>query len=65
MLLRSDGPAVIAIPQPSHAWLSGEIARALSYNSEPATNVEIHLSTGVRTAGWTSFHDHLLLQLPD
>jgi len=37
----------------------------MSYNSEPGTNFEIHLSTGVRTAGWTSFHDHLLLQLPD
>jgi hypothetical protein len=32
----------------------------MSYNSEPCTNFEIHLSTGVRTAGWTSFHDHLL-----
>jgi hypothetical protein len=28
MLLRKDGLDVIAIPQPSHAWLSGEMARA-------------------------------------
>jgi hypothetical protein len=27
MLLRKDGPGVIAIPQPSHAWLSGQMAR--------------------------------------
>ena len=28
MLLRKDGLDVIAIPQPSHAWLSGQLARA-------------------------------------
>ena len=28
MLLRKDGLDVIAIPQPSHAWLSGQMARA-------------------------------------
>ena len=28
MLLREDGEAVIAIPQPSHSWLSGQLARA-------------------------------------
>jgi hypothetical protein len=37
----------------------------MSHNSEPGTNFEFHFSTGARTAGWTSFHDHLLLQLPD
>jgi len=28
MLLRKDGLDVIAIPQPCHAWLSGQMARA-------------------------------------
>ena len=28
MVLREDGDAVIAVGQPSHAWLSGQIARA-------------------------------------
>src|SRR5918999_1358555 len=28
MLLRPDGDAVIAIGQPAHAWLSGQLARA-------------------------------------
>lgn len=28
MLVRSDGDGVVAIGQPSHAWLSGQIARA-------------------------------------
>jgi hypothetical protein len=27
MLLRKDGPGVIAVPRPSHAWLSGQMAR--------------------------------------
>jgi len=27
MLLRKDGLDVIAIPQPCHAWLSGQMAR--------------------------------------
>jgi hypothetical protein len=27
MLLRKDGLGMIAIPQPSHAWLSGQMAR--------------------------------------
>lgn len=30
MLLRPDGDAVIAIGQPAHAWLSGQLARAWS-----------------------------------
>ena len=28
MLFRTDGETVIAIPQPSHAWLAGQIVRA-------------------------------------
>src|SRR5260370_36187112 len=28
MLLRQDGSGVLAIGQPSHAWLSGQLARA-------------------------------------
>ena len=28
MLLRPDGDAVVCIPQPAHAWISGQLARA-------------------------------------
>jgi hypothetical protein len=35
MLLREDGDAVIAIGQPAHAWLSGQLARAWGDAFEP------------------------------
>jgi hypothetical protein len=35
MLLRKDGDAVIAIGQPAHAWLSGQLARAWDEPFEP------------------------------
>jgi Protein of unknown function (DUF3891) len=35
MLLRRDADAVIAIGQPAHAWLSGQLARAWSPRPEP------------------------------
>ena len=35
MLLRPDGDGVIAIGQPAHAWLSGQLARAWSDPVEP------------------------------
>jgi uncharacterized protein DUF3891 len=35
MLLREDGDAVIAIGQPAHAWLSGQLARAWAEPFEP------------------------------
>jgi Protein of unknown function (DUF3891) len=35
MLLRPDGDAVIAIGQPAHAWLSGQLARAWAGLIEP------------------------------
>ena len=35
MLLRKDGDAVIAIGQPAHAWLSGQLARAWADRFEP------------------------------
>jgi hypothetical protein len=35
MLLRPDGDAVIAIGQPAHAWLSGQLARAWAEPFEP------------------------------
>jgi hypothetical protein len=35
MLLRPDGEAVIAIGQPAHAWLSGQLARAWREPFEP------------------------------
>ena len=35
MLLRPDGDDVIAIGQPAHAWLSGQLARAWREPFEP------------------------------
>ena len=36
MILREDGDAVIAIGQPAHAWLSGQLARAWGNERFPA-----------------------------
>jgi hypothetical protein len=36
MVLREDGEAVIAIGQPAHAWVSGQLARAWGNESFPA-----------------------------
>jgi hypothetical protein len=39
MLLRPDGDDVIAIGQPAHAWLSGQLARAWGEPFEPGEEV--------------------------
>jgi hypothetical protein len=54
MLLRRDGDDVIAIPQPSHAWLSGQLARAWG-NSRfppPAPREEVCLAAEQHDVGW-------------
>ena len=36
MLLRSEGPSVLAIPQQSHAWISGQLARVWGNDRFPS-----------------------------
>jgi Protein of unknown function (DUF3891) len=54
MLLRKDKEGVVAIPQPSHAWLSGQLARAWG-NSDfaaPAPNEEVCIAAEQHDIGW-------------
>jgi hypothetical protein len=39
MVLRKDGDAIIAIGQPAHAWVSGQLARAWSPSPDPREDV--------------------------
>jgi hypothetical protein len=59
MLLRSDGPAVIAIPQPSHAWLSGEIARnwGNAHFAAPVPTDEVCLAAEQHDIAWLSWEE--------
>jgi len=54
MLLREDDRGVLAIGQPSHAWLSGQLARA--WGSEPFGRVEpleeVCLAADQHDVGW-------------
>ncbi|MGH6841276.1 MAG: DUF3891 family protein [Methylocella sp.] len=54
MLLRKDGLDVIAIPQPSHAWLSGQMARVWGneHFAAPAPYDEVCLAAGQHDIGW-------------
>ncbi|MGH6801467.1 MAG: DUF3891 family protein, partial [Methylocella sp.] len=54
MLLRKDGLDVIAIPQPSHAWLSGQMAVAWGNQrfAAPAPYDEVCLAVGQHDIGW-------------
>ena len=54
MLLRKDGLDVIAIPQPSHAWLSGEMASAWGneHFAAPTPYDEVCLAAGQHDIGW-------------
>jgi hypothetical protein len=54
MLLRKDGLDVIAIPQPSHAWLSGQMARAWGNRrfAAPTPYDEVCLAAGQHDIGW-------------
>jgi hypothetical protein len=54
MLLRKDGLDVIAIPQPSHAWLSGQMARAWGneHFAAPMPYDEVCLAAEQHDIGW-------------
>jgi Protein of unknown function (DUF3891) len=54
MLLRKDGPGVIAIP--SHAWLSGQMARAWgnAHFTAPAPHEEVRLAGKQHDIAWLS-----------
>ncbi|HEX3496806.1 MAG TPA: DUF3891 family protein [Methylocella sp.] len=54
MLLRKDGLDVIAIPQPAHAWLSGQMARAWGNRrfAAPTPYDEVCLAAGQHDFGW-------------
>jgi hypothetical protein len=57
MLLRKDGDAVIAIPQPAHAWLSGQLARAWGNArfANPSPYEEVCLAAEQHDIGWLSW----------
>lgn len=55
MLLRKDGnDAVIAIPQPSHSWLSGQLAHAWGNGrfAPPSPREEVCLAAEQHDIGW-------------
>jgi Protein of unknown function (DUF3891) len=54
MLLRKDGLDVFAIPQPSHAWLSGQMARAWGnrHFAAPTPYDEVCLAAEQHDVGW-------------
>ena len=54
MLLRKDGSEVIAIPQPSHAWLSGQMAHAWGNGrfAAPTPRDEVCLAAEQHDIGW-------------
>jgi hypothetical protein len=54
MLLRQDGDTVIAIPQLSHAWLSGQMARAWGNDlfDRPQPFAEVCLAAELHDIGW-------------
>ncbi|MCI0598568.1 MAG: DUF3891 family protein [Beijerinckiaceae bacterium] len=54
MLLRREGQVVIAIPQPSHAWLSGQLARAWGNGqfAPPEPYDEVCLAAEQHDIGW-------------
>jgi hypothetical protein len=57
MLLRTDGDAVIAIPQPAHAWVSGQLARAWG-NADfgrPAPFEDVCFAAEQHDIGWLSW----------
>lgn len=57
MLLREDGADVIAIPQPSHAWLSGQLARAWGKApfAPPSPFEDVCLAASQHDIGWHSW----------
>ncbi len=57
MLLRDDGDAVVAIPQPAHAWLSGQLARAWGNArfAAPSPFEEVCLAAEQHDIGWLTW----------
>lgn len=57
MLLRKAGDGVVAIPQPSHSWLSGQMARAWGNGrfATPWPYAEVCLGAEQHDIGWTSW----------
>jgi hypothetical protein len=54
MLFRTDNADVIAIPQPSHSWLSGQLVRAWGNETfaRPAPFEEVCLGAALHDIGW-------------
>jgi hypothetical protein len=57
MLLRKEEGSVIAIPQPSHAWLSGQLARAFGNErfAVPAPKEDVCFAAEQHDIGWLSW----------
>lgn len=57
MLFRDDGDAAVAIPQPSHAWLSGQLLRAWGNATfaPPSPDEEVCLGAEQHDIGWLSW----------
>lgn len=77
MLFRGDGETVIAIPQPSHAWLAGQLARAWGNERypPPAPREEVCLGATIHDIAWLRWESqptlnpetglpHAFLELP-
>ncbi len=64
MLLREDGEAVIAIPQPSHSWLSGQLARAWGNDrfAPPSPFEEVCLGAEQHDIGWLTWEAEPVLE---
>jgi hypothetical protein len=57
MLFRDDGEAVIAIPQPGHAWLAGQIVRAWGNGDfvQPSPFEEVCLAAEQHDIAWLAW----------
>ncbi len=60
MLFRKEGNDVVAIPQPSHAWLSGQLARAWGNESfaAPEPYDEVCLGAEQHDIAWLEWERH-------
>ena len=65
MLFRRDGEAVVAITQPAHAWLAGQIARAWGNEtfSVPSPRHEVCLGAELHDIGWLEWEAEPTLDL--
>lgn len=57
MLFRNDGDDVIAIAQPSHSWLSGQLLRVWGNGAfaTPSPHEEVCLGAALHDIGWTAW----------